>query len=263
MLKKENSVQKVALVTGSSRGIGRAVALELAGSGYDVCINYVNCHEAAAAVCRQIEELGRRCLCVRADIGSMSDQARLFAEFDKAFDRLDLLVNNAGITKYLPFLECTEALWNEVTNTDWKGSFFATQHAAKRMIDHKIPGVVINITSIHQTCNFPVANVYGPTKAALNKFTQHAALELAPYGIRVVAIAPGCTKIYDGEDETPRGQQLVSRIPLKRYGTCSEIAKAVSWLASADAAYITGTCLMVDGGSLLPVLLDNKYVPGV
>lgn len=252
---------KVALVTGSSRGIGRAIALELASCGYDICVNYLSDNVDAEDVCNKIRSMNRRAICVQADVGKTKDLKSLFNQIDTEYGRIDLLVNNAGVTKYLPLLECTEELWEEITNTDWKGAFFATQYAAKRMVSQATGGVILNITSIHQTCNFPISNVYGPTKAALNKFTKHAALELAKYGIRVISIAPGCIKIREGEDETPRGKRLKSRIPFGRYGSCEEIAKAAAWLASDDASYITGTCLMLDGGGTLPVLLDNTFVP--
>lgn len=252
--------RRTALVTGASRGIGKGIALALAGSGYDIGVNYVSSREAAEEVCRHAESLGARAVAIQADVSSLADIDRMYDEFFNHFDTIELLVNNAGITKYMPFLEATEAYWNEVTFTDWKGSYFCAQRAARKMVEQNVPGVIINITSIHQSSQFPVSNVYGPTKAALNKFTQHAALELAPYGIRVNAIAPGCTQIKEGEDETPRGRMLKSRIPLQRYGQPQEVADAVLFLASDKAAYITGTCLYVDGGALLPVLLDNKYV---
>lgn len=255
--------RKVALVTGSSRGIGRATAVAFARAGYDLCINYLSSKGEALEVCEEIRAMGRQALAVQADVGSLPDLQALIAHTVGMLGGIDVLVNNAGITEYLPFLECTEALWERISNTDWKGAFFATQYAAREMIRLGRKGVVVNITSIHQRSNFPIANVYGPTKAALTKFTEHAALELAPYGIRVVAIAPGCTKIREGEDETPRGKQLKSRIPLGRYASCEEIAKAVVWIASEDAAYITGTSLTIDGGCVLPAHLDSVYVPGI
>ncbi len=254
---------KTALVTGSSRGIGRAIALELAACGYDICINYLSSEEMALDVRDRIEAMGRRCVAIRADVGDINALQAMFARVEDDLGGTDVLVNNAGITEYLPLLECTETLWQRITNTDWKGAFFATQLAAKQMIKNERKGVIVNITSIHQRCNFPIANVYGPTKAALTKFTEHAALELAPYGIRVVALAPGCTKLREGEDETPRGLQLASRIPLGRYASCEEIAKVAAWLVSDGAAYITGTSVVVDGGSVLPSHLDSAYVDGV
>lgn len=247
----------IALVTGSSRGIGRGIALGLARAGYDVGIHYARNEQDAREVERLAREAGARTVCLGADLGSYAGVQTLFDGFFEAFPRIDLLVNNAGITKYLPLLEATETLWDEITNLDWKGSYFCTQRAAQHMVRTGVRGSIVNITSIHESTQFPIANIYGPTKAALLKFTRHAALELAPHGIRVNAISPGCTQIRPGEPDTPRGRQLRSRIPLRRYGQPEEIAQAVLYLASPAAAYITGTCLAVDGGALLPSLLDH------
>jgi NAD(P)-dependent dehydrogenase (short-subunit alcohol dehydrogenase family) len=247
----------VALVTGSSRGIGRAIALHLARHGYDVGIHYARSETEARQVAAEAEAAGARTACLGADLALLPELNALFDRFFEAFPRINLLVNNAGITKHLPFLEATEELWNEVTNLDWKGSYFCAQRAARRMVESGTKGVIINITSIHESTQFPTANIYGPTKAALLKFTRHAALELAPHGIRVNAVSPGCTQIRPGEPDTPRGRQLRSRIPLRRYGQPEEVAAAVHYLASPAAAYITGACLSVDGGALLPSLLDH------
>ncbi len=254
---------KTALVTGSSRGIGRAIALELAEKGYDLCVNYLSSGPEAQAVCQDIRVMGRKAICVQADVANIADLERMFSQMQAAFGRIDVLVNNAGITEYLPLLTCTESLWDRITKTNWKAAYFATQFAAKLMVAQGEGGVIINITSIHQRCNFPMANVYGPAKAALTKFTEHAALELAPHGIRVVALAPGCTLVHDGEDESPRGRQLKERIPMGRYATVREVAKAAAWLASDEAAYITGSSLLMDGGCVLPSHLDSPYIPGI
>lgn len=251
---------KIALVTGASKGIGRAIALALAENGYDLGINYNSSEEQAMEVKRMVEEKGARAICIQGDVGKMADIDHIFDQLFREFGRIDLLINNAGITKYLPFLEATEELWQEITNVDWKGSYFCAQRAARKMVETGTKGVIINITSIHKTVNFPISNIYGPTKAALTKFTQHAALELAQYGVRVNAVAPGCIVVREGYDQTERGQKLGSRIPLQRWGLPEEIANAVVFLASDKCGYVTGTSLMVDGGSVLPVLLDNQYV---
>lgn len=253
--------RKTALVTGASRGIGRAIALRLAEEGYDIGINFRASREQAEELSTACKGKGAQTVLLQADVANLSEIDRMFEVFSNAFDRIDLLVNNAGITAYLPFLEATEALWDSITNTDWKGSFFCAQRAARIMVDRNIGGSIINITSIHQQTNFPISNIYGPTKAALRKFTEHAALELSDYGIRVNAVAPGCTKIKPDEDTRPRGKMLASRIPFGRYGLPEEIAEAVVFLASEKACYITGTCLLIDGGASLPVLLDNRFIP--
>lgn len=252
--------RKIALVTGASKGIGRAIALALADNGYDLGINYYTSKEQALEVQQLAEEKGAKAVCIQGDVGKMVDIDRIFQELFQAYGRIDLLVNNAGITKYLPFLEATEELWEEITNVDWKGSYFCAQRAARKMVETSTKGVIINITSIHKSVNFPISNIYGPTKAALTKFTEHAALELAEYGIRVNSVAPGCIVVREGYDQTERGLRLASRIPLQRWGKPEEIARAVVFLASDDSAYMTGASLMLDGGSVLPVLLDNKFV---
>ena len=250
---------KSALVTGAGRGIGRAIAMALADDGWDVGVNYFQSEEPAREVCGIIESKGRTALAIRGDVGKIGDIAGVFEKFLERFGKIDLLVNNAGITKFKPILETSPELWDEITNTDWKGSYFCAQFAAKDMIRNGTKGVIINITSVHQTLNFPMAGVYGPTKAALFKFTQHAALEFAPYGIRVNSIAPGYIKVTDPATVTEREKMMVSRIPAQRIGQTPEIAEAVCFLASDKAAYITGANLTVDGGALLPALMDNVY----
>ena len=252
--------RKIALVTGSSRGIGRSIALHLAENGYDVGVNYVSSKEKALEVCRQIEEKGARTICIQGDVSKTEDINRMFDTFFEHFDHIDLLVNNAGITRFAPFLEVTEEMWDKVNHTDWKGSFFCAQRAARNMVEKGVKGVIINISSNHQTGCWPRASAYGPAKAALLKFTQNAALELARYGIRVNAIAPGYTIMGDGISSSEIGKRIASRIPLKRFASTDEIAKAVLYLASDQAAYITGTCLTIDGGALLPVITENDFV---
>lgn len=192
-------------------------------------------------------------------MGDVDQIIAMFAEFLEHFGKIDLLVNNAGITKFQSILETTPELWEEITNTDWKGAYFCTQQAATDMIRNGTNGVIVNITSIHQTLNFPIASVYGSTKAALHKFTQHAALELAPHGIRVNVIAPGYIKVTDPAVVSERENMMVSRIPAQRIGQPREIAKSVCFLASEDAQYITGSTLFADGGAVLPALMDNTY----
>ena len=252
--------RKTALVTGSSKGIGRSIAITLAENGYDVAINYYSSEEDAKDVCKEIEKRGAKALGIKADVRNLEDINSMFDSFFKEFGSIDLLVNNAGITKYKPFLEVTEDLWNQITNTDWKGAYFCTQRAAQNMVEKGTEGVVINISSNHQEINFPYASIYGPAKAALEKFTKHAALELAEYGIRVNSIAPGAIKNDKENGFTERQKMFISRIPQKRMGTNEEIAEAVVFLASHKARYITGTSLYVDGGARLPAVLDNTFV---
>jgi NAD(P)-dependent dehydrogenase (short-subunit alcohol dehydrogenase family) len=248
-------MNKIALVTGSSRGIGRAVALALAEQGYDVGVNY-NVHSAEATkVVDHIKKMGRRSLAFKANVGNVSEINSMFDQFFKEFGSIDLLINNAGVSIFAPFIQVTEELWNTVTNIDWKGTFFCTQRAAQKMIDLKKKGVILNVSSNQKDGCWPTASVYGPTKMAIAKFTKNAALELARYGIRVVAVAPGYTNV--GWPKNDPIQQAKAKIPVKRFANPEEIAAVICRIASEEFSYMTGSCLDIDGGALLPVFTEN------
>jgi NAD(P)-dependent dehydrogenase (short-subunit alcohol dehydrogenase family) len=259
-LEMQNNKEKVALVTGSGKGIGRGIAIELAKAGYNVGVHYGSSLDGAREVAKQIEDMGRKAVIVKANIQKVDEIRSMFDAFFKEFDHIDLLVNNAGITRMVPFLEVEEDLWEEVVNTDFKGAFFCSQMAARNMVENKIKGVIINITSNHTIGCWPNATIYGPVKAALTKFTKNLALDLAPHQIRVVAIAPGYTELEWFTDRHNRYIKEVSKkIPLQRFANPKEIGEAVVYLASEKAGYITGTSLLMDGGALLPVVPHNDY----
>ena len=247
--------RKTALVTGASHGIGRAIAMALAGAGYDVGVNYFRSEESALEVCRGVEALGGRAVPLRANVGQLRELDAMFEGFFREFPALDLMVNNAGISKFHPFLEVTEEQWEEITFTDWKGAFFGTQRAARSMVKNKKAGLIINISSNHVDGCWPMANIYGPTKAALTKFGKSAALELATHGIRVITVAPGYTDVQWPKDHPV--QLAKPRIPLGRFAQPEEIANIVTFLASDACSYMTGNCITVDGGALLPILPEN------
>jgi len=249
----------IAFVTGASRGIGAGIALEFAKAGYDVALNYVTSADAAEQVRKRCEDEGARAEVFQGDISILADIDRMFKTFFTSFSHVDVLVNNAGITRFAPFLEATPEMFEQVTNTDWRGSFFCAQKAARSMVEKGIQGVIINITSNHQSGCWPIANIYGPTKAALNKFTQNAALELAPHGIRMVSIAPGYTRIREPKNRDRLEAFCKNKLPLGRFCEPWEVGKACVFLAGEGAGYITGTCLMMDGGALLPVVPENTY----
>ncbi|MDR1263499.1 MAG: SDR family oxidoreductase [Oscillospiraceae bacterium] len=251
----------IAFVTGASRGIGAGIAVEFAKAGYDLALNYNHSQEEAQAVSARVEAEGARAVVIQGDISVLADVDRMFDAFFDAYDHLDVLVNNAGITRFAPFLETTPELFEQVTNTDWRGSFFCAQRAARHMVEKGVHGTIINITSNHQTGCWPIASVYAPTKAALNKFTQNAALELAPHGIRVVSIAPGYTQVREPKPEWAERQKEFMRrkMPLGRFAQPWEIGRACVFLAGEGAGYITGTCLVMDGGAILPVVPENNY----
>lgn len=259
-MKGMRDMTKTALITGAGHGIGRAIALELAAAGYDVCISCCGSGAEAESVRAQAEALGRRAVLLRADLSKLEDIPPLFEQFKEAFGPMDVLVNNAGITKFKPFLEVDPEFFELLTGVDFRGAFFCAQAAAKDMIANKTRGCIINICSNHRLMNFPAASVYAPAKAALHKLTQHIALELAPYGIRANSISPGYIKVTDPNVVSQREAMMVSRIPMGRIGQPEEIAKLVRYLVSDEAGYITGSDFIADGGALLPALLDNVYV---
>ncbi|MDR3120056.1 MAG: SDR family oxidoreductase [Clostridiales bacterium] len=256
----EHQGRPVAFVTGSSRGIGAGIALEFAKAGYDLALNYVTSEEGALRVRAEAEREGARAVIIRGDISVLSDIDRMFTEFFAAYSHVDVMVNNAGITRFAPFLETTPEQFSELVNTDFRGSFFCAQKAARNMVEKGVRGTIINITSNHQTGCWPRANVYGPVKAALNKFTQNAALELAPHGIRVVSVAPGYTRVREfAPEHSARLEKLYGKLPLHRFCEPWEVGRACVFLAGEGAGYITGTCLVMDGGALLPVVPENTY----
>ena len=251
-----------ALVTGASRGIGRAIALALAEAGYDVGVNYASSQKEALAVADACRTAGAQAEALPADVGDTPAVRGLFAAFLERFGHLDLLVNNAGVGLKVPFLEITEEQYDHVMDVNLRGVFFCTQMAARAMIASGQGGVIINNTSIHGEIQYPHTSVYGPAKAAVEKLTRHAALELAPHGIRVNAVAPGATVNREGTETDPYWQLVRGRIPLGRHGLLEDVARVVVFLASADASYITGASLTIDGGAVLPAGLLSPYTPG-
>ena len=257
-------MNKVAFITGSSTGIGKGIALRLAREGCDVVIHYGHDDKKAEDTGREISALGVKTLVLKADV---TDLDQLNAAFDQAietFGKIDILVNNTGITQYRPFLEVTPDFYERIFRTNLRSHFFASQRAAKNMIANHIHGSIVTVTSIQQEIYYPEASVYGSLKAALLKFTKHLALELAPYGIRSNAIAPGTIKVYPNpfdpnEMFTDREKQLIERTPITRVGWPEDIAGAAAFLCSDEASYITGACINVSGGAELPSVLDNTF----
>ncbi|MGC9313884.1 MAG: SDR family NAD(P)-dependent oxidoreductase, partial [Sediminispirochaetaceae bacterium] len=170
-------MRKKALITGASRGIGRAAAVELARQGYDIGINYNSSEAAAKEVCEMVRGEGADAVLLKANVGVVSEIDTMFGQFMEKFGRIDLLVNNAGISVFKPFIHVTEEMWDSITNIDWKGSYFCAQRAARLMIRDGIRGVILNLSSNQKDGCWPTASVYGPTKAAVTKFTKNCALE--------------------------------------------------------------------------------------
>jgi len=259
-------MSQVAFVTGSSRGIGRGIALKLAEEGYDVAVHCGFSRGKAEAVAEEIRGMGRDAIVVMADVRDLEQFEAAFNEVVEHFGHIDVFVNNAGIAggmAYCPFLEVTPAFFENLVNNDFRSYYFAAQWAAKNMIANKVPGRIINISSVNADVYMPEANLYGPLKLGINKLTKHLAMELAPYEIRVNYISPGAIAVDEAKTMTPRLAQWRDRTPLKRIGYPEDIAEAAAFLASPKNVFLTGSGICIDGASRLPYLADNIFVDRV
>lgn len=237
---------KVALVTGGSGGLGEAICLELAREGADVAVHYFSNREAATRVATAVEDLGRRAIVVPGDL-SREDGARLLARTVAAeFGRLDILVNNAAVIEQDEDDYWSEAAWDGILAVNVRGPVLAV-HACRELLDDA-GGVVVNISS---AAAYGGKGAYAASKAALNAITRWLALELAPR-IRVVGVAPGYVEAGMNAGATPeKWQDVARRTPLGRNGKPVDVARAVAFMASQDAGWITGETLLVSGGRLL------------
>lgn len=241
---------KVILITGASTGIGRAIAIETARQGANVVVNYIGKPDSAQELIREIENDHGAALAIEADVSKSDQVQHMISQAVSHLGRVDVLVNNAGIEKESPFLDKPESEFDAVIGVNLKGPFLCAQAAARDMAKRK-KGTIINISSVHEDLPFPGYSAYCAAKGGLRMLCRDLALELAPHGINIVNVAPGAieTPINKRTLSNPEKKLALKReIPLGRVGEPQEVAKLVCYLASDDAAYITGTTVVIDGG---------------
>lgn len=245
------NIEKSALVTGASRGIGKAIALALAAKGYAVALNYAGNAAAADAVKAEIEAAGGKAFTIQGDVSKAEDVDRIFKTVKEEFGGLDVLVNNAGITRDGLLIRMKEENWDAVLSTDLKSAFLTTKAAAQMMMRKK-KGAIVNIASVVGIMGNAGQANYAAAKAGVIGLTKACAKELAARNVRVNAVAPGfiATDMTDVIPEKNKEIMLQS-IPLGRMGQAEDVASAVCFLASDDASYITGQVLKVDGGMVM------------
>jgi len=241
---------RAAVVTGSSRGIGRGVALAFAAEGADVLVNYTSSEAPAQEVVEKIKAMGRRAVAVRADVASRDDVAKMMAAAKEAFGRVDIVVNNAGFTRPAMLYKMSEQDWDAVVNTHLKGPFLCVQAASRYFMEQNY-GKVINVSSVAGLVGTVGQVNYSAAKGGILSFTKSVARELARYNVCANVISLGI--VETDMTEKLRGDEklkeiYLNRILLKRFGTTGEITPAFVFLASGESDYITGQVFCVDGG---------------
>ena len=239
---------KVALVTGASRGLGKAIALQLAADGARVTVNYMKSADKAEEVVKEIMSRGGNAAAMRADITSLPEVEKMVDSLYEQFGRIDILVNNAGVTKDELLISMTPEDWDSVIKTNLGGLFNCTKAVAKYMMVQK-SGRIINISSVAGERGGRGQSNYAASKGGINAFTRSVAMELAPKKITVNAVAPGVVETEMSSTVIRRAKDIIlDAVALKRLGQPEEIANVVAFLASDDASYITGEVIRVDGG---------------
>lgn len=242
---------KVAIVTGSGSGIGRAIAERLAQEGADCVVDYRDHVEEANETRQAIEAAGGKSIMVHADVSNLADCTNLIEQTWQQLGSCDILVNNAGIEKSADFWDVTEADFDVVMNVNFKGAFFLTQAFVRKLRDAKKPGRIVNISSVHEDMVFPHFTTYCASKGAMRMMMRDLSVELGPLGITINDIAPGAisTPINASLMADPaKLDPLLRNIPLGRLGKPEEVAGLAAFLASDEAAYVTGSTYFIDGG---------------
>ena len=244
-------MSKVAFITGATRGIGKAIVLELAKEGYNIALNYRTENEALENLKKEISEIGVECYPVQGDVSKAEDSERMTKEIIEHFEQIDVLVNNAGITKDNLILRMKEEEFTDVINVNLVGTFNITKNVIKYMTKKRY-GKIINLSSVVGISGNAGQSNYAASKAGIIGFTKSIAKELASRNITANAVAPGfiqtdMTNVLKDEIK----EAIEGTIPLKRLGTAEDVAKVVKFLASDESSYITGQVINVDGGMLM------------
>ena len=247
-MKKNSLLDKVAIVTGGTRGIGRAIVLALCEEGADCAFTYSSNQSAAETLAEEVRRIGRRPLPLQLDVRDFEGAMKLVERVKQEFGRLDILVNNAGITKDKSLMMMSKEDWSDVIDTNLTGVFNTTHACIITFLKQK-SGNIVNMSSVSGIHPLPGQVNYAAAKAGVIGFTKSLAKEVAPYNIRVNAVAPGFvdTDMTSAFSEKNR-EKFLNMIPLKRFGTADEVAKAVLFLLGDESQYITGQALQLDGG---------------
>lgn len=245
------SERRTAFVTGASQGLGAEIAVALARGGCDVAVSSRRVERLSDTLGR-IQEAGGRAVPVELDVRSQQSMERAMAEVAGAFGTVDALVNNAAVTLRSAALETTREEWDELMSVNLKGVFFMSQQMGRHLVAKKRPGCIVSLASAHGLLGFPGRSAYGVAKAGIIQMTRALAIEWAEHGIRVNAVAPGTVDTpsraeYFAAHPDAR-KAMTDRIPFRRFALPGEVAAAVAYLASPEAAYITGQTLVLDGG---------------
>jgi NAD(P)-dependent dehydrogenase (short-subunit alcohol dehydrogenase family) len=244
---------KVALITGASRGIGRAIAEVFAEEGADVAVNYLASPGPAEEAANYVRSQGRRAITVKADVSSRAEVQVMFDRVWSELGPIDILVNNAGIETIVPFLDLTDEQWTRVTDVNLRGAWLCSQIYCRRVIGEKGKGNIVNIGSIQAAKVLPGRTHYAPTKVGLEALTRNSSAEMTPLGIRINCVHPGIIEtdmtewLTKNSDEELK-QSVLAQISLRRFGQPREIGTVVAFFASEESSYLTGQSLHVEGG---------------